>query len=242
MIYRGPRRRFERGTEDCADLTQGHDGAPDAEEDVPAITPVGCGHEKRVLRLRLSMTNLWGMTNLWEMTDSWGCGSSLQSRRNSESGLACVWVLSLAGLAGSQDLETVAQGLEVKLVSYAALHFFDLGREEFNGVTARGADHVVMRAAIQAVLVTRHAVLKIYLEGQPAMGEQLERSIDGGVADGGIRLLDEPMQVLGTEVVVGIKEHFEDAVSAGAVLKAFFAEVPDEDALCDAMQILAGDG
>jgi hypothetical protein len=30
--------------EDCADVTRNHDGAGDAEEDVPAITPVRCGH------------------------------------------------------------------------------------------------------------------------------------------------------------------------------------------------------
>jgi hypothetical protein len=147
-----------------------------------------------------------------------------------------------AGLAGSEDLEAVAQGREVKLVSNAALHFFDFGGEEFKGVAARGADHVVMRAAIQAVLVTDDSVLKIDLEGQPAMGEQLEGSIDGGVPDGRIRPLDEPMQVVGAEVVAGIKEDFEDAVAAGAMLEAFFAEIPDEDAFCDAMQILAGDG
>jgi hypothetical protein len=33
------RRGFERGTEDCAGVTQGHDEAGEAEEDVPAITP-----------------------------------------------------------------------------------------------------------------------------------------------------------------------------------------------------------
>jgi hypothetical protein len=158
------------------------------------------------------------------------------------SGLACGWVLSLAGLAGSENLEAVAQGLEVKLVPDAALHFFDFGREEFNGVAARGADHVVMGPAIQAVLVTHHSILEIDIEGQPAAGEQLERSIDGGVSDGRICLLDEPMQVLGAEVIVGIKEDFEDAVSAGALLEAFFAEISGEDAFGDAMQILAGDG
>jgi hypothetical protein len=31
---------FEQGNEDCVDLTQNHDGAGDADEDVPAITHV----------------------------------------------------------------------------------------------------------------------------------------------------------------------------------------------------------
>src|SRR5215469_13102918 len=90
---------------------------------------------------------------------------------------SCGLVLLQAGLAGSEDMESVTQRLKVELTSNATLHFFQFGREEFNGIAARRAHHVVMRAAIEAVLVSHHAVLEVDLEGQSALGQQFERAI-----------------------------------------------------------------
>jgi hypothetical protein len=99
-------------------------------------------------------------------------------------------------LAGSKNLESVAQRLEAKLASDPTLHFFQLRREEFNRIAARCAHHMMMSAAVQALLVTHHSIAKIDLESQSTLAQELERSIDRRVTDAGIFLLNEEMEFL----------------------------------------------
>ena len=90
---------------------------------------------------------------------------------------------------------------------------------------------MVVSAAVQPMLIAHHPILKIDLESQPALREQLERPVNGRVPDARVFLLDQPMQILGAEVFAGIEKHLENAVSLGALLQSFFTQIPTQDAL-----------
>lgn len=128
---------------------------------------------------------------------------------------------------------------ELKLRSNATLNFFEFGCEKFDRIAARGADHVVMGTAVQAVFVARHAILEIHLEGQATLSEQPERSIDGCVADAGILFSDEAVEFFRAQVSPCVQENLKDAIALGALLQALLAQVRGEDALCLPKQLAA---
>src|SRR5690349_15908419 len=93
--------------------------------------------------------------------------------------------------ADAVNLEVVAGGVKVIFAADFFFQLVDLGREELDrGVTLR-ADHVVMIAAIELVLIARHAVRKRDSAGQSAFRQQLERAVNRGEADLGVFLADQ---------------------------------------------------
>jgi hypothetical protein len=78
----------------------------------------------------------------------------------------------------------------VILAADLLLQLADFRGKEFDGAAAIGAHHVVMAAAVVLMLVAGDAVVKGDFAGEATFGEQFEGSIDGGVADAGIFLLD----------------------------------------------------
>ncbi len=77
--------------------------------------------------------------------------------------------------------------------------------------------------------------------GQSALGQQLESTVDGCVADAGVFLLDEAVQFVGGEVVAGFEEGAQDGIALSGLLEADALEVAVEDVLGFAHH-LAGDG
>ena len=121
-------------------------------------------------------------------------------------------MLFQTALAGSKNLEGVTRRFEMELVTNATLHLLKFRREEFNGIAARGADHMVVGSTIEAVFVSHYPVLKIHFERQATLSEQLQRSIDGRIPNGRILLFDKPMQVLCAQVIPGVQKHFKNPV------------------------------
>lgn len=117
----------------------------------------------------------------------------------------------------------------------------DFVGEELDGAAAAGADHVVMAAAVVLVLVAGDAVVEGDFAGEVALGEELEGAVDGGVADLGVFLLDQAVELVGGKVLAGLEEGLEDGVALGGVLEADTLEVLVEDALRFANH-LGGDG
>lgn len=70
-----------------------------------------------------------------------------------------------------------------------------------------------MAAAVVLMLVARNAVVKGNFARESALGEQLERAIDGGHADSRIALAYELMKLLDGEVLVSFKKGEEDGVA-----------------------------
>jgi len=64
----------------------------------------------------------------------------------------------------------VARGQKTELFSDSALDIFQFRYEELDGIAARRAHHVVMRSAVQPVLIACHSILKIYFECQSTPG------------------------------------------------------------------------
>ncbi len=90
---------------------------------------------------------------------------------------------------------------------------------------------MVVSATVQPMLIAHYAILKIDLESQPALGQQLERPVNGCIPDARVFLLHQPMQILGAEVFARIEKHLKNAVSLAALLQSFFTQIPTQDAL-----------
>ena len=98
-----------------------------------------------------------------------------------------------------------------------------------------------MAAAVVLVLVAGDAVVEGDFAGEAALGEQLQGAVDGGVADLGVFLFDQAVELVGGEVLAGCKEGLQDGVALGGVLEADALEVLVQDALGFADH-LGGDG
>jgi len=82
--------------------------------------------------------------------------------------------------------------------------FFELShflRKELHRTTAFGADHVVMAAPVVLMLVTCNTVVEGDLARQAALRQQLQRAVDGGIADASVFFLYEAMQFISREMV-----------------------------------------
>ena len=111
------------------------------------------------------------------------------------------------------------------------LEFLDFVGEEFDRTAAVGTDHVVMTAAIVLVFVTGDAVVKSDFAGKPALSEELQGAIDGGVADSGVLLFDQAVQFVRGEVLASFEEGLQDRVALSRVFKADTLEVFMKNAL-----------
>src|SRR6266446_8836272 len=103
-------------------------------------------------------------------------------------------VLFAAVLANTINLEGVTgRGVVVSAADFL-LQLIHFAGKELHRTPAFGADHVVMAAAVVLMLVAGDAVVEGDFAGQSTPGEQLERAVDGGVADARIFFLHEAVQ------------------------------------------------
>src|SRR5579863_7084924 len=79
---------------------------------------------------------------------------------------------------------------------------------------------MVMAAAVVLMLVASDAIVEGDFAGQAALGEQFERAVDGGVADAGILLLHQAMQLIGGKVIAGFEKGAEDGIALRGLLEA----------------------
>ncbi len=135
-----------------------------------------------------------------------------------------------AGCAGPEDLKGVARRAEPELFSNSPLDVFKFRHKKLDRVAARGANHVVVRSAVQAEFVTRHPIMKVDLVGEAALGKQFESAIDSCIANAGIALPYQPMQFLGAEMVARVNKHIENTIALGTPLEPLFAKMLGKDA------------
>ena len=129
-------------------------------------------------------------------------------------------VFLAAGFAHSIDLERVACGQIVILAADFLFKVPHLLREKLDRASTFRANHVVMAAAIVLVLIAGNAVVKGYLAGQAAFGEQLERAVDRGVSDACVPFLHQSMQFVGREMVARFEEGAQNRVALGSLLQS----------------------
>jgi len=88
-----------------------------------------------------------------------------------------------------------------------------------------------MTAAVVLMLVAGDAVVKSDFAGQSAFGEQLQSAIDGSVADAGILLLNQAVELVGGKMVAGLKKGAENRVTLGSLLEANTLQVAMKNVL-----------
>jgi hypothetical protein len=126
-----------------------------------------------------------------------------------------------------------------ELLTYPAFDILKLWNKKLDGIATCRANHVMVRPTVQAELVARHTIVKIDLIGETALRQELESAINSRIADAGVALPHEPVQLLGAEMVARGEKHVEDTVAFRTLLKAFFAEMSRKDAQCLSGQVLA---
>jgi hypothetical protein len=89
----------------------------------------------------------------------------------------------------------------------------------------------MVAAAVVLVLVTGDAVVERNLAGQATLREQLERPVNGGVADFRIFPLNQPVEFVGREMLSGFEEGTEYGVALGSLLQTNPLEMLVEDPL-----------
>ena len=150
-------------------------------------------------------------------------------------------VLLAAVFADPVDLKRVPGGEVAVFTADLLLELADFLGKELDGTAATGAHHVVMAAAIVLVLVARDSVVEGDFAGQAAFGQQLQRAVDGGIADACIFFLDKSVQFVGGEMVPGFQKSVQNGVALGRLLQADTFQMLVKDFLGFADH-LAGDG
>jgi hypothetical protein len=129
-------------------------------------------------------------------------------------------MLAAAILADAVDLERVAGGQVVIALADFLLQLANFLGKKLNRTAALGADHVVVAAAVVLVLIARDAVVKGDFTGQAALGQQLERPINGGVADVRVFFLHQPMEFISGEMIPGLKKRAQDSIALPGLLQS----------------------
>jgi len=121
-------------------------------------------------------------------------------------------------VANSVDLKGVSGGQVSVFTANLALDAFHLAGEEFNRAAALGANHVMVVAAVVLVLVAGDAVIESNFACQAAVGEKLERAVDGSEADTLVFFAHETKKLVRREVFAGVEESSQDGVALLRVL------------------------
>lgn len=116
-------------------------------------------------------------------------------------------------LAHAVNLEGVARGFVMVLAADVFFQAIDFRREEFDGASAGGADHVVMATAVVLMLVARNAIVKGDFAGESALGKQLERAINRCDADAWITFAHELVKLFDREVLVSFEKGKKDGIA-----------------------------
>ena len=140
-------------------------------------------------------------------------------------------VLLTAVFTDTVDLEGVAGCQVMIFAANLLLEFADFLGEEFDGTPATGADHVVMAAPVVLVFVTRNAVVEGDLAGQAALGQQLQRAVDGSKPDASVFFLDQAVKFVGGKMIAGLDKSAQDGIALCRLFQPDALQVAMKDLL-----------
>jgi len=139
--------------------------------------------------------------------------------------------LFAAVLTNAVDLKIVASSVKMVFAPDLLLKLADFRRKELDRGAALGAHHVMVAAAVELVLVARHAVGKRNGAGQAAFRQKLERAINGGEADLRVFLSDQAKQLVRGQMVAGLKKRAQNGVTLFCMLQTDAFQVLKENFL-----------
>ena len=120
----------------------------------------------------------------------------------------------------------------MKFLSNTKFYLLNLGGEELDRIAARCADHVVMVASIHVMLEPGYAVAKLNFGRQTTLNKEFKRTIDGGVADRGLLLFNQIMQLFSGKVIAGCQEDPQNCVALRTSLESKLRQVIVQNLLC----------
>ena len=129
-----------------------------------------------------------------------------------------------------EDVQAEARWRHATLGAHALDEFFDFGDVEFDDLVGVYADKDVAWAllAVDELVVGLFAVDEDALD-DAGLGQELERAIDGGLADAEAVGLEAGDDLIGLEQAVEAEDDVEDVGAFGGVLEALAAERSAED-------------
>ncbi len=143
--------------------------------------------------------------------------SLLSDERRRLNGAAALFA---AIFADAVNLEVVARRVKMVFAPNLFFQLVHLGRKELDRRITLRADHVMVVAPVELVLITRHAVRKRDSAGQSAFRQQLERAVNRGKADLGIFLAHQAEKFVGGEMVARLKKGAQDSVALVSMLES----------------------
>ena len=145
-----------------------------------------------------------------------------QSPRNnaniSRGGLDSAAAFLAANIAEPVNNEVFARGVKKLYSPNLLLHHYVLRRKKNDRRVTLRANHVVVIAAIELVLIARHAVRKRNGAGQAAFRQQFERAVNRGEADLGVFLAHQAEKLVGGEMIARLKKSAQDGVALVSML------------------------
>ena len=138
---------------------------------------------------------------------------------------------ALALSADTDHAQQMLRDLEAMLGSHGVLECFQFGRKELDDSAALGADHVIVVLMFVVVFVVRAAVAKTNFAREARFGQELERAIDGGLADGRVLSLHQPVEVFDREMFFGTQKNIQNQVTLRRTLQPPLLDVFKKDFL-----------
>ena len=129
----------------------------------------------------------------------------------------------------SDHSQQVRGQLELILGRHLILDGLELGREEFDDLSAFGTDHVIVMLMFVIVLVMRPPVAKAHFARQTGVGQKLKRSIYGGLAHVGILLTDQAIKVFAGKMSLGVQKNIQDQIALGRTLESLLLNMSEKN-------------
>ncbi|MDT5063554.1 MAG: hypothetical protein QOH63_4013 [Acidobacteriota bacterium] len=122
--------------------------------------------------------------------------------------------------ADAEDTQEVLLDLEAVLGGHSVLNGFEFGGVEFDDLATLHADHVVVVLVLVIMLVVRPPITEANFARESCLGQKLERAIDGGLADGRVLRLHQPVKVFAGEMFLRAYKNFQDQVALRRALES----------------------
>ena len=133
--------------------------------------------------------------------------------------------LGLAVGAHAIKLVFVRAKLEAITSRKIVLKIFDPGLFELDNFAALDADEMIVVRCLIGELVARETVIEAALVGDTALGEELERAIDGRVSDPRILRADLAEQLFDAHVIWRLEKRLDDEAPLIRLTQTFFHDV-----------------
>ena len=133
--------------------------------------------------------------------------------------------------ADADDAQQVLRNLELMLGRHRVLNGFEFRREELDNLAALRTDHVIVMLMFVVVFVVRAPIAEADFTRESGFSQDLQGSIDCGLANSWIFFLYELIKIFVRDVIFSAEENVEDEVALGGAFHPMFLNVFEEDFL-----------